>query len=158
MAALGADAGAESSLAAAGDLVLRTSYGAVSSATTATCAEEATWRDAPGDGGRRHGMAGGMAGLRGDGDGRDNPLAPFMAEPWWWLVSALAPRIGQQQGCVASSSSLALAWKPTAVASTVTVREPKGHQGSGGEPGMALGEGWIDHGRPGSVYSMGSHA
>lgn len=43
MAALGADAppGAESSLAAAGDLVLRTSYGAVSSATTATCAEEA---------------------------------------------------------------------------------------------------------------------
>lgn len=79
--------GAEGTLAAAGDLVLRGSYGAV----VGPCAVEE------------------------EEGGRDNPLAPFMAEFIGTFILVLA------FGCVAASSSLTLSWKPTAVACTVTV-------------------------------------
>lgn len=71
---------------AAGDLVLRGSYGAVAG----PCAVE-------------------------EEEGRDKPLAPFVAEFIGTFILVLA------FGCVAASSSLLLSWKPTAVACTVTV-------------------------------------
>lgn len=47
--------------------------------------------------------------------GRDNPLAPFVAEFVGTFILVFA------FGCVACSSSLAFAWKPTAAACTMTV-------------------------------------